>query len=458
MLLVLHCVLHLLSLLSHVLLRSVFSTLIRLGLLHYMTPTEALEQGNNTARAREGEIKREQPEEQRQIAPAVWLRGDLLAEAWRSSDDEREPDVAAYYARGHNHDETTIGNQASSCISSIHESGEVASSRAGVQSVEEICDPSSPPEPVSASSPLRLNRFERRQRDPEEDMHLLIIRRQVKRQTNGELKFRTDFDSCFKDFPLENIYVPHWTCRTPVSAQASVRNFCEPKAAAVVIEEPPVPWRRHDDLDECDIYEYAKLHGLMDDVVLPRNSDGTLMAELDATPIERSPKVSARTTSKSARSSAFVTSMIPVPRVAPDRLAKKLAALHPLSWARKASLHIRPQRDSGKVQRPSIPDSISSATEQHDSPVSSWTIEATEDGLLYYHSAFEKGNERSVPSLINSVSTPVELDVDQAFPPPLPMIGGECDESHSEYDSDNVAKVEEVVVGGCWVSVASEEQ
>ena len=452
MLFVLHCVLHLLSLLNHVLLRSVLSTLIRLGLLHYMTPTEALEQGNNAARAREGENK----QEHRQIAPAVWLRGDLLA------DHERAPDVAAYYTRGHNHDETTIGSQASSCISSIHEGGEVTSSvRAGPGVVEEVCD-SSPLEPVSASSSVRLNRFERRQRDGEEDMHLLIIRRQVKRQTNGELKFRTDFDSCFKDFPLENLYASHWTCRTPVSAQASVRNVCETKATEAPVEKPPVLSRRHDDLDECDIYQYAKLHGLMDDIQLPRNSDGTLMAELDATPIKRTTKIPTPTTSRSARSSALTTPMIVVPRVAPDRLAKKLAALHPLSWARRASLHIKPKRDSGKDYRLTSfaagPASISVATEQHDSPVTPWTIEATEDGLLYYHSAFEKGNERSVPSLVNSASSPIELDADLGLSPPLPMMEEECQEGHGENDLDHLAEVERVIVGGCWVSVASEEQ
>lgn len=446
-------VLHLLLLLHHVLLRSVLDRVVKL--FHRMAPTkEALGQREI---AREAEIRRDLPEE-RQQASCIWLRGKIT-EAWQLN-HEQGPGVAACHPRGPSHLES-VGTQAHDCIYPLDESGEAASSTVGDQQVEEPCVSISPKHVSENSSPVRLNRFERPSRNAEEDMHLLSLRRHLQCQKTGELKFRTDFDACFKDFPLENLYVPHWTCRTPVSAQASIRNFREPSATRSDNEKPLGGSCRHDDdIVGCSVYEYARLHGLMDDVILPRNSDGTYMAELDAAPpIEHHSSMDSTLTPRSSEiSSALVatTSIVSVPES--NRLAKRFTTLRPIWWARKASLLIKHKRDSGKHQRLPMPDSLPTAIKQNDAPVGSWTIEATEGGLLYYHSALTKRNERPVPSLTNSATSTIEMAEDKSFPLVCVVDNDEYHDGNSENGSDHGARVEEVIVGGCYISVACEEQ
>ncbi|KAI5363718.1 hypothetical protein Slin14017_G056820 [Septoria linicola] len=422
-----------------------------------MALAEALEQDNN-ARERVTGKKTSEP---RPIDPSVRLRGEI-AEAWQSI--ERRSDVAAYLPRRPSHDKATE-DPATSCVCDIQVFGETTPSTIDGNYTAKPCDLVTP-KSSSARSSVRLNRFERHSRY-NEDMHLLIIRRQLRQQSDGELKFRTDFEACFKEFPLDKAFEPHWTCRTPVSAQASVRSRTRTPQRLPVRQQAAVPTERneHSASEECNVYEFANIEGLMNDILLPRNSDGTLMAELDASPTDLS-FTDATSIAKCSPPPSIVanTSTGFAPQIRSESLAKKLAALRPLSWAKRASMHLKQKRRSSTLGQPCTSDSRDS--DLSTTTASPWKITATnENGMLYRHSALAE-----VATPANAMS--FKVDTGQRTSAVLAQhlsIDEVCDESDSESndnesndnesnDNESVAVADEVVVGGCWVSIASHEQ
>ncbi|USW56051.1 hypothetical protein Slin15195_G093700 [Septoria linicola] len=413
-----------------------------------MALAEALEQDNN-ARERVTGKKASEP---RPIDPSVRLRGEI-AEAWQSI--ERRSDVAAYLPRRPSHDKATE-DPATSCICDIQVFGNTTPSTIDGNYTAKPCDLVTP-KSSSARSSVRLNRFERHSRY-NEDMHLLIIRRQLRQQSDGELKFRTDFEACFKEFPLDKAFEPHWTCRTPVSAQASsVRSRTRtPHKPPVRRQQVATPTERNEDLaqEECNVYEFAKVNGLMNDVLLPRNSDGTLMAELDASPTKTSFTDVTSIGKDSPPASVVVnTSAAFAPHIRSERLTRKVDALRPLSWAKRASMHLKQIRQS-TVQVPQ--ERTSDSQESSDSTTQSpWTITATEDGILYRHSTLD---ELATPATAMSFTSDTGQRTSALLAQQHLSIHKECDESDSESDNESMNEAEEVVVGGCWISIASHEQ
>ncbi|CAK1367246.1 hypothetical protein CB0940_10551 [Cercospora beticola] len=310
----------------------------------------------------------------------------------------------------------------------------------------------------SAGTSLRLNRFERH-RGEIEDMHLLMIGRQIKGHRNGELKFRTDFEACFKEFPLEHVYEAHWSCHSPVSAQTSIRSSRASSNRRHALENVSPLLQPEVNSEECEVYENAKVKGQLNDIMLPRNLDGSPMAELDASPIQDDTGHSANTPSTPMIPSFTAEPPIrPRPRLASDRLSKMLATLRPLSWAKRASVHLKQIKHSGLLPDHPLDERISSTTGDRTSSEPIWDIGSSKNALAYSPRTLDVTIEHGGLEMPSPFSSPTELKNPALVLTSLPQ-SDECDsESSGDDDSDDMSLPEGVTVGGCWIAIASHEQ
>ncbi|PPJ59439.1 hypothetical protein CBER1_02431 [Cercospora berteroae] len=447
MLFVLYRTLQLLSSINNVAQRFVLQFLI--NLFHGMTLADALRREENAGE----NVIRQQVLIHQQLTPSAWLRGSA-PETW--GPNERELEMPVF----HVHDPSRNGSsdiEDAPCIDISQDDPQFDCIELDTSILRNSQD-TTVSGIRSASTSLRANRFERH-RGEREDMHLLMIGRQIKGHRNGELKFRTDFEACFKDFPLEHMYEAHWSCHSPVSAQTSIQSSRASSKRRDDLGTVSPLLQQDGNAKDCEVYDNAKVKGLLNDILLPRNLDGSPMAELDASPIQDDPGHSPSTLSTPMLPSSTVDSPIKLrPRLASDRLSKMLATLRPLSWAKRASVHLKQIKHSAVLADHSLGERISSITEDRTSSEPIWNIMSSENALAYSPRTLDVTIEHGDLEMPSSFSSPTELKNPALVLTSLPR-SDDCDsESSGDDDSDDLSLPEGVTVGGCWIAVASHEQ
>ncbi|GIZ48841.1 hypothetical protein CKM354_001188500 [Cercospora kikuchii] len=447
MIFVLYRTLQLLSSINNVAQRFVLPFLI--NLFHGMTLADALRQEEHAGE----NVIRQQVLIHQQLTPSAWLRGSA-PETWEPN--EREFEMPVFHGHDLNRNEISDIDD-TSCVDISQDDSQLDCIRLDTSTLSNSQEDTTSGT-RSASTSLRLNRFERH-RDEIEDMHLLMIGRQIKGHRNGELKFRTDFEACFKDFPLEHMYEAHWSCHSPVSAQTSIRSSRASSNRRGDLENAsPLP-QQEGGSEECEVYEDAKVKGMLNDIMLPRNLDGSPMAELDASPTQCDTGHSANTLSSPMLPSFTAESPIRLrPRLASDRLSKMLATLRPLSWAKRASIHLKQIRHSALLPDHPLDERTFSNTEDQTSSKPIWDIRSIENALVYNPRTLDVTIEHGGLEMPSSFSSPTELKNPALVLTSLPQ-SDDCDsESSGDDDSDDLSLPEGVTVGGCWIAVASHEQ
>lgn len=447
MIFVLYRTLQLLSSINNVAQRFVLPFLI--NLFHGMTLADALRQEEHAGE----NVIRQQVLIHQQLTPSAWLRGSA-PETWEPK--EREFEMPVFYGHDPSRNESSDVYDAS-CVDISQGDPRLDCIKLDTWTLSNS-QGSTTSGAHSASTSLRLNRFERH-RGEIEDMHLLMIGRQIKGHRNGELKFRTDFEACFKEFPLEHMYEAHWSCHSPVSAQTSIRSSRASSNRRDALESVSPLLQQEENSEECEVYDNAKVKGMLNDIMLPRNLDGSPMAELDASPIQDDTGHSANTLSSPMLASFRAESPIrPRPRLASDRLSKMLATLRPLSWAKRASVHLKQIKHSAPLPDHALDDRISSTTEDRTSSEPIWNIRSSKNALAYSPRTLDVTIEHGGLEMPSSFSSPTELKNPALVLKVIPR-SDDCDsESSGDDDSDDMSSPEGVTVGGCWIAVASHEQ
>ncbi|KAF2213651.1 hypothetical protein CERZMDRAFT_83781 [Cercospora zeae-maydis SCOH1-5] len=439
---------------NHASMRQRFVLPLLINLFHGMSFVDALRREENVG---ENVITQNALGHQ-PLTPSAWLRGNA-PKTWGLNERDIDRPVFQVYAPG-NDNGSDMEN--ASCIDISHNFRHLQFTQLDTARLRTSEDTTTSGT-LSTNTSVRLNRFERH-RDEVEDMQLLMIARQFKGQKNGELKFRTDFEACFKEFPLEHMYGPHWSCHSPVSAQTSVRSS---RASSKQCKDTPrivsTLSKKDGNPDDSEVYEYAKVKGVMNEIMLPRNLDGSPMAELDASSIQRDAGDSPDTLASSLL--APTVAEMPVilkPRLASDRLSKMLATLRPLSWAKRASIHLKHIRHSAILPDHSFDERELYDTEEQTTSKPIWRIRSTDNALAYTPAMLNVTIEDGGLEMPSSFSSPTELGLANKNPvmvlTSLPKSYDSDSESGGDDDSDDMSVPEMVAVEGCWIAIASHEQ
>lgn len=254
----------------------------------------------------------------------------------------------------------------------------------------------------SAIHSFRLNRFER----PERGKHTSSghsMRDSVVSTLSDDLKFRTDFQQCFEQFPLEKVFERPWETRdAPIEKIAGatsshrLENLLYDDLDSLFLAADPVGVMRPADAASTD----TKLSS--PEILLPRNPDGSLVAELDAAETSWS-SIRAQELAEANKQAIACEMPVSAPvnahKRAADCLAMKLSWLRPPPWALKTSKKLSNNRrapECDTIYRNSMPVASSAS---HLTP---WTIEATEQGILLCPSALPHNNVKDEAMALES--------------------------------------------------------
>lgn len=313
----------------------------------------------------------------------------------------------------------------------------------------------------------RLNRFERQNRD-RMNFEDHVTQRYTMPLLHNELKFRSDFQGCFQNFPLEKAFARMWDVNDQYRSRAPFRQTLPSSRSSEGNITP-------DDIRVFDFRTHEKTQPLFLETrqaehhaVWPVNDDGSPMAELYTPlaeglfPTPRSPPPQSHV----PIAKAGVQAIGRVKRTASDQFHRSLSRLRTFSWARRVAF--RSERVRSTIEQTSALSSSDDGEmicepSWHDSR-RSWRWEKATvvggDGMGSHGTGADYGASRS--SLANDHGN---MSVQQPDEDPwvlsLPDNTLPYEAAVAADDGDYAALAPsslELVLGRCFVSVAPDDQ